>query len=121
MHICLGVDQAVSHIPQLLRGMIPRQMREDPEQLGSMSYVSRIGAIVVGPGSGIIQSMHDVVKMREACLNDRGVPWLFADVTGIEDPYTNLRSGKALVERAKKVLREVEREGKMEKDGFYLY
>lgn len=92
MHICLGVDQAVSHIPQLLRGMIPRQMREDPEQLGSMSYVSRIGAIVVGPGSGIIQSMHDVVKMREACLNDRGVPWLFADVTGIEVGVKDMRS-----------------------------
>lgn len=62
----------------------------------------------------------DIATMREACANDRGVPWLMADITRFEGPRV-AGQGEAMVERAKEVLRELERDGKMGVDGFFLF
>jgi hypothetical protein len=62
-----------------------------------------------------------VEKMREACKGiGNGVPWLRADLS-IPTPPRGPAYGKALVERIKVLIKELEESGKMGGDGVYFY
>jgi hypothetical protein len=59
--------------------------------------------------------------MREACKGSgNGVPWLRLDLSKPAPPL-GPAYGKALVERIKVVMKELEEVGKMGRDGVYFY
>ncbi|KAI5477146.1 hypothetical protein MNV49_006802 [Pseudohyphozyma bogoriensis] len=118
MHLILSPEEGVEHLPLLLSNQAPPPPKNPARQLGTQDYSSPPQAILLGGG----YEDSDIEVLRKACRDTtQKVPWLKCDPS-VPTPPLGPEYGKAVVERAKKRLRELREEGKLGKeDGIFLY
>ena len=114
IHAIFSPEAGVTQIPFVLRGEAPSP--KDVENVGTQNY-SRPAATVI-LGGAYDDAM--VSQMREACKESSRVPWLRLNQS-TPTPPLGPEYGKALVERIKVGLKELEAKGNMKEDGVYYY
>lgn len=109
----MTLETGLSQIPAILRG--ERDVPSDSE-LGSKDYGRGVGAVILGAG----YENEDIQRLRDAAGPLSTVPWLRPDTTKPAPPL-GPEYGKALVERIKQTVVELQESGKMGEDALVWY
>jgi len=114
VHLILTPDAGVAQIPELLAG---NSAKSDSE-LGTHNYSKVPIAVLLGAG----YDDEGVAKMMEATADKsaKGVPWLRPD-TSKPAPPLGPEYGKALVQRIKELLAELQQKGGMDEAKVHWY
>ncbi|KAI1736410.1 hypothetical protein F4680DRAFT_451957 [Xylaria scruposa] len=113
IHFVMSPESGAVQIPAILRG---EQSPPSDSTLGSKDYSKPPVAIVLG--GGFDDAGVNVIK--KASEGIKPVPWLRPDLTKPAPPL-GPEYGKAMVARAKGLLAQLEKEGKMNEEKVHLY
>lgn len=114
IHMILSPADGKREIPALLRGDAPPTDRKN--NLGTQNYSKKAAAVILGGAFGDA----DIAAMREACRGDSKAPWLRLDLSK-PTPPVGPEYGKAMVQRVKSCLKQLEIDGKLDGDSIYFY
>ncbi|KAI0550416.1 hypothetical protein F4679DRAFT_583660 [Xylaria curta] len=113
IHFVMSPESGAVQIPAILRG---EQSPPSDSALGSKDYSKPPVAIVLG--GGFDDAGVNVIK--KASEGIKPIPWLRPDLTKPAPPL-GPEYGKAMVARAKALLAQLEKEGKMNEEKVHLY
>ncbi|PYI10293.1 hypothetical protein BO78DRAFT_404402 [Aspergillus sclerotiicarbonarius CBS 121057] len=113
IHFVMTPESGAVQIPALLRG--ETDVPFDSE-LGSKDYSRGIAAIILGGG----YEDAGIYLMREAAKGIKSVPWLRPDLSKPAPPL-GPEYGKAMVERIKVTVKELQDKGTMSEDAMVYY
>ncbi|KFZ09542.1 hypothetical protein V502_08685 [Pseudogymnoascus sp. VKM F-4520 (FW-2644)] len=117
IHVVFSAAAGAKDIPLLLSGQTP-PVADEPN-VGTGNFSKKADAIITG-GAYDDEKFN---KMRDACAElpgNGGIPWLRPNMS-TPTPPIGLAYGKAMVERCKTCLKELELGGKLGSDGTYFY
>lgn len=106
-------ESGKEQIPAIFRGEAP--LSSDSE-LGTKDYSQKPIAVLLGAG----YDDEGTKVMMEASKGIHAIPWLRPDMTKPAPPL-GPEYGKALVQRIKELVAELEREGKMNEEKVFWY
>ncbi|KFY43695.1 hypothetical protein V495_03827 [Pseudogymnoascus sp. VKM F-4514 (FW-929)] len=117
IHVVFSAAAGAKDIPPLLSGQTPPAT--DEPNVGTGDYSKKADAIITG-GAYDDEKFNE---MRNACAElpgFGGVAWLRPNMS-TPTPPIGPAYGKAMVERCKVCLKELEQDGKLGTDGIYFY
>ncbi|OBT72656.1 hypothetical protein VF21_08575 [Pseudogymnoascus sp. 05NY08] len=117
IHVVFSAAAGAKDIPTILSGQAPPAT--DETNVGTGNYTRKADAIIVGGAYGDEQFN----EMRNSCAElpgNGGVAWLRLNMS-TPTPPLGPEYGKAVVERCKACLKELELGGKLGTDGIYFY
>jgi len=122
IHFLQSSSRGATELPHLLAGSVPPPRTDsaaDESNIGSKNYADPAKAIILGGGP----TDDDIKLMRDACEKEGllGIPWIRPDLSKATPPLRTREYGLAVVERAKAMLKELEENGELGKDGVYYY
>lgn len=112
IHFVLTPEGGQEQIPAIFKGEKPSANSE----LGSKDYSEKPVAVILGAG----YDDSDVHQMMEASKGIHPIPWLRPDLSKPAPPL-GPEYGKALVQRIKLLLAEMEKDGKMDEEKVVWY
>ncbi|KAK4234341.1 hypothetical protein C8A03DRAFT_47299 [Achaetomium macrosporum] len=114
VHFVMTPEAGAAQIPAILRG---EQEVETNLALGSHDYFQELVAAILG---GSYDDAGTEVMMKASAGIHR-IPWLRPDLTKPGPPFGTPEYSKALVQRIKVLLAQLEQEGRMHEEKFVLY
>ncbi|AEO68584.1 uncharacterized protein THITE_2118145 [Thermothielavioides terrestris NRRL 8126] len=114
IHFIMNQEAGATQIPAILRG---EQEVETQSALGSHDYSKKPVAVILGGGYDDAA----IEVMMRAAAGIHPIPWLRPDLTIPAPAVSSPGYGKALVERIKVVLAQLEKDGKMHDEKVVLY
>lgn len=112
IHFVMTPEGGEEQIPAIFKGEAPSANSE----LGSKDYSQKPVAVILGAG----YDDNGVQRMMEASKGLHPIPWLRPDLSKPAPPL-GPEYGKALVQRIKVLLAEMEKDGKMSEERVVWY
>lgn len=107
-------EEGAAQIPAIFRG---EQEVEAHSALGSHDYSQKPAAVILGGG----YDDAGIETMLKASAGIHPIPWLRPDLTLPAPPFGTPDYGKALVQRIKVRLAQLEQEGQLHEEKVVLY
>ncbi|GAB1311045.1 hypothetical protein MFIFM68171_01255 [Madurella fahalii] len=114
IHFIMSPEAGAAQIPAIFKG---EQEVETNSELGSHDYSTKPVAVIMGGG----YQDAGIEAMMKASASIHPVPWLRPDLSIPAPPFGTPDYGKALVQRIKVLLAQLEQEGKMHEEKVFWY
>ncbi|KXX83074.1 hypothetical protein MMYC01_200487 [Madurella mycetomatis] len=114
IHFVMSPEAGATQIPAILRG---EQEVETISALGSHDYAKKPVAVIMGGG----YQDDGIELMMKASAGIHPIPWLRPDLTIPAPPFGTPDYGKALVQRIKVLLAQLEQDGNMHEEKVFRY